>query len=275
MTVNKTVLEARACIGRGEAIVIAEVAESAGSSPRKRGAWMLMTADRQFFGTVGGGKLEAEAEKLCRAALESKDDKVVTLKLTAAEQGGIDMRCGGDVSLRVAYLTPEEGRAFLSQRGGKETTAYIFGGGHVGLALERALRQVDFRTVVLDDREEFANRKRFPEADEVRVLADYKNAFDGIATDENSYIIIVTRGHAGDYDVLRQAVDVPKAYLGMIGSRKKVALAMENLRGEGVSEEAIAAVHAPIGLTIGAETPEEIAVSVAAEVIAVRAGVAL
>ena len=143
----------------------------------------------------------------------------------------------------------------------------------LGLAVEPVLRYVGFETVVCDDRPEYANRERFPLAREVRVIRDYAAAFDGMETDENSYIIIVTRGHMGDYEVLKAALQQPNAYIGMIGSRKKVAATMKQLREEGIPQEKLDAVHSPIGLNIGAETPEEIAVSICAELIAVRAGV--
>lgn len=270
---NQAVYRARECMAQGEDFVAAQVVESAGSTPRKTGAWLMMTAAGERFGTVGGGKLEAEVERLCRETFETHEDRTVDFTLDAQAQSGLDMRCGGDVSVALSYLTPDKARAFLSELRA-DARAYIFGGGHVGLALERALRAIDFETVMLDDREEYANKERFPHS-EVHVLEDYQRAFDGLKTDGRSFIVIVTRGHAGDYDVLRQALRVPNAYIGMIGSRKKVAAAMASLREEGFDEAALAAVHSPIGLKIGAETPEEIAVSVAAEMIAVRAGVAL
>ena len=139
-------------------------------------------------------------------------------------------------------------------------------------ALEPVLRHVDFRTVVIDDREEYANPQRYPKADRTIVVDDFDDAFDDIETDEDSYIIIVTRGHRGDLKVLRQAIRRPFAYLGMIGSRRKNQLLYDTLRQEGVTEEQIAQIHAPIGLDIGSETPEEIAISIVAEIISERAG---
>ena len=139
-------------------------------------------------------------------------------------------------------------------------------------ALEPVLRHVDFKTVIIDDREEYANKERFPKAERTIAEPDFDHAFDHIETDEDSYIIIVTRGHRGDLQVLREALKRPFAYLGMIGSRRKNRLLYDELLKEGVSQELIDRVHAPIGLDIGSETPEEIAISIVAEIIKERAG---
>ena len=184
-------------------------------------------------------------------------------------------KCGmpnfGDEDCKLCGTPKPENPEEFVEEFGLETTAYIFGGGHVGLALETVLRYVNFKTVVLDDREDYANRQRFADADEVKIISDFKHAFDGLELTENSYIIIVTRGHAGDYDVLKDALRQPSAYVGMIGSKRKNAVLFDKLRAEGYSEEDIARIHAPIGLPIQAETPEEIAISVVAEMIQVRA----
>ena len=180
------------------------------------------------------------------------------------------MGCGGDADVLIEYIDADSPEDFVEEFN-LQTTAYIFGAGHVGLALEPVLRYINFKTVAIDDREEYANRERFPKASEVKVISDFKHAFDGIETDENSYIIIVTRGHMGDYDVLKDALKQKSAYVGMIGSRKKNAMLFDMLRKEGYAEEDIKRIHAPIGLSIQAETPEEIAISIAAELIQVRA----
>ena len=137
-------------------------------------------------------------------------------------------------------------------------------------ALEPVLRHVDFKTVIIDDREEYSNSERYPQAEKTIVCRDFDHAFDEIEPDEDSYIIIVTRGHRGDLQVLREALKRPFAYLGMIGSKRKNQLLYDVLREEGVTEKQLSAVHAPIGLKIGSETPEEIAISIVAEIIQVR-----
>ncbi len=150
-------------------------------------------------------------------------------------------------------------------------TLFIFGAGHVSQKLASLAKMVEFYTVVLDDRQEWANRARFETADEIRVPPSMERAFEDLGVDEDSSIVIVTRGHLGDKVVLARALETPAAYVGMIGSRRKRDLVYKELEGEGVKPEELARVHSPIGLSIGADTPEEIAVSIVAELIQERA----
>jgi len=150
-------------------------------------------------------------------------------------------------------------------------TVYIFGAGHISQQLVPLLKKVHFRVFVIDDREMFANRERFPEADEVMVM-EFENAFDQVPIDQSSFIVIVTRGHIYDGLVLSRAVLTGARYIGMIGSKKKIHTLYKNLLGEGVPKEALERVYAPIGLDIGSETPEEIAVSIVAQLIQERRG---
>ena len=152
-------------------------------------------------------------------------------------------------------------------------TVFVFGAGHCGQSLVPFLHAVGFRTVVVDDRAEYANRDRFPLADSVVVPPSFEGIVGGLPIDEDSYLVILTRGHVHDRTVLREALQTDALYVGMIGSRRKVAQTMEALREEGVEAGQLDRVHAPIGLSIGAETPEEIAVSITAQLIQVRAGV--
>ena len=149
--------------------------------------------------------------------------------------------------------------------------AYVFGAGHCGEKLVPVLSMIGFSTVVVDDRPDFANAERFPGADRIVVPASFVGAVETLSIDEQGYVIIVTRGHAHDKAVLAQALKTPACYIGMIGSRSKVAKTFEALTNEGLTSDDLARVHAPIGLSIGAETPEEIAISIAAQVIEFRA----
>ncbi len=152
-------------------------------------------------------------------------------------------------------------------------TLLIFGAGHVSMPTARMATEVGFRVNVADDRAEFANRERFAEADRVVVIDDFASALAGFTVDENTYVVIVTRGHRHDKTVLAQALRSKAGYIGMIGSRRKRDTIYAALMQEGISSDDIARVHCPIGLAIGADTPEEIAVSINAELIARRAGV--
>ncbi len=149
--------------------------------------------------------------------------------------------------------------------------ALVFGMGHVGAQLVPVLHPLGFHTVALDDRADFLEKERLPLADEIRSV-DFTNALADFTVDENDYIVILTRGHLHDYSVLRLAVQTKAGYIGLIGSRNKVAMSLQKLREEGIAECDIARVHAPIGLPLGGNTPEEIAISIAAEMIRVRSG---
>jgi len=150
-----------------------------------------------------------------------------------------------------------------------EPTVYLFGGGHVSEQVVPLAKRVHFKVVVIDDREMFANRERFPEADEV-IVSEFEKCFDRLNIDDSSYVVIVTRGHLYDGFVLEQAVKSDARYIGMIGSKKKIKTLYQNLMQKGMTKETLDRVHAPIGIDINSETPEEIAVSIVAELIKVR-----
>lgn len=267
---RKVVRIGRELLERGEDFVLAKVVETVGSTPRKRNAWMIMDKNHEFYGTVGGGKLEAEVQKKSREIIESRKAGVYDFRLTPTEKLGIDMQCGGDAQISVEYIDHRQAKDF-----GKELAlagkAFIFGAGHVGKEVETVLSYIGFASHVLDDRQEFANRDRFPDATNITVLADYYTPFADLEIDNNSYIIIVTRGHGWDYEVLKGALSQKAAYIGMIGSQRKNRTIFDKLIKDGFSQQALKRVHAPIGLNIGAETPEEIAISIVAEIIQVKA----
>lgn len=150
-------------------------------------------------------------------------------------------------------------------------SVFIFGAGHVSRSLAGFTKTVGFYTVVLDDRAEFANRERFPDSDEVLVLESFTDCLAALPIDESSFIVIVTRGHVNDLVVLAQALKTRAGYIGMIGSRRKCEMIFQELRRSGYGEADLRRVNAPIGLPIRAETPEEIGISITAEMIAARA----
>jgi xanthine dehydrogenase accessory factor len=149
-------------------------------------------------------------------------------------------------------------------------TLYCFGAGHVALSTAHLAALVGFRVVVVDDRSDFANAERFPDADRIRVIDDFNRALEELEIDADSFIVIVTRGHQYDRAVLEQALKTPAGYIGMISSRRKREAIYEALMAKGVTKEALERVHSPIGIAIGGETPEEIAVSIVAELISER-----
>ena len=263
---------ARKFIEENVPFVIAEVIETKGSAPRKRNAVLLMNFEEKTWGTVGGGLLEAETERHCREQLKTREPLRTyefILDEAATGEGALAMGCGGDATIRIRYVDPQNPGTFVEDFK-TSSQAYIFGGGHVALALDPVLRHIDFETTIIDDRAEYANTERFP-ASRTIVCDNFDHCFDEIEPDEDSFLIIVTRGHRGDLQVLRQALRKPHAYLGMIGSRHKNQILVDQLLSEGFTQEELDQVYTPIGLEIKSETPEEIGVSIAAEMILVRA----
>ncbi|MBE6045348.1 MAG: dehydrogenase [Clostridiales bacterium] len=263
---------ARKFIEENVPFVIAEVIATKGSAPRKRDAVLLMNFEEKTWGTVGGGLLEAETERHCREQLKTKEPLRTyefILDEKATGEGALAMGCGGDATIQIRYVDPQNPGNFVEDFK-TSSQAYIFGGGHVALALDPVLRHIDFETTIIDDRADYANTERFPESRTI-VCDNFDHCFDEIEPDDDSFLIIVTRGHRGDLQVLRQALRKPHAYLGMIGSRRKNQLLADQLLSEGFTQEELDKVYTPIGLEIKSETPEEISISIAAEMILVRA----
>lgn len=171
---------------------------------------------------------------------------------------------------RAPFLLEYDGLALFVEPLVHPGRVHLVGAGHVALAAAKMAAFVGFEVVVLDDRPEFANAKRYPEAREVRVVASFDDCIRDLGPDD--YVIIVTRGHLHDREVLAQALRTHAGYIGMIGSRRKRAAVYDSLRSEGFTDEQLDRVHCPIGLAIGADTPEEIALSIVAELVQVRAG---
>jgi xanthine dehydrogenase accessory factor len=191
-----------------------------------------------------------------REVIETEKPRRLTFNLgqDAAYDNGLI--CGGQLEIFIEPVLPMP-------------CAYIFGAGHISKSLSAVLALAGFSPVVIDDRESFANRERFPDASAVHA-AEYEEIFPRLNINDSSFIVIVTRGHRDDMRVLKLAVATPARYIAMIGSRRKVISVIRELEKEGIPRAAFERLHAPMGLDIGAVSPEEIAVSVAAEMIAVR-----
>jgi len=238
----------------GEEAAMATVISASGSTPREEGAKMLIKADGSTLGTIGGGKIEAQVIK--EAAEVIRKGKPQHLRYSLKEGGELGMLCGGDTEVFIEPIM-------------SAPTLYIFGGGHIALPLATMAKLLDFKIVVIDDRPEFANPQRFPEAEQT-LVEDYNTVFPKLKINKSSYIVIVTHGHKGDEVVLEEAVAAKTKYIGMIGSRTKTKTVFSHLLAKGISQGVLDKVHAPVGLTIHAETPEEIAVSILAEIIQVK-----
>jgi xanthine dehydrogenase accessory factor len=240
----------------GQKCALATIVEVRGSIPSYESAKLLVREDGSMAGTIGGGCVEADVWTAAREVIETERSKRLTFNLgqDAAYDNGLI--CGGQLEVFIEPVLPVP-------------RAYIFGAGHISRSLSKALALAGFAPVVVDDRESFANRERFPEAAEVHAAA-YEEVFPRLGIGENGYVVIVTRGHRDDMRVLKLAISTPARYIAMIGSKRKVIGVIRELEKEGVPRTAFERLHAPMGLNIGAVSPEEIAISVAAEMIAVR-----
>jgi xanthine dehydrogenase accessory factor len=244
---------------KGEEVALITIVSSNGSTPQRVGAKMLVFADGRTVGTIGGGCYEHDALGKAREALRTR--KALTAKYDLnddfAEENGLV--CGGQMEV---FIEPLEAPPAL----------YIFGAGHVGFSLARVASDAGFEVHVVDDRAAFANRERFPFAASL-VVEDIPTWLAQTTLPPSAYAVIVTRGHRHDLDALESLAPRDLRYLGLIGSRAKIARLYDQLLTAGrATLEQLAHVHAPIGLDIGAITPQEIAVSIAAELVAVRRG---
>jgi len=243
---------------RGESAALVTIIRTEGSTPQRVGAKMLVYADGRTVGTIGGGCYENDAFWKARQSLETRKPLVARYELAddIAEETGLI--CGGQMDV---YIEPLEGSPHL----------YLVGAGHVSYHLARAAAPVGFKIHVLDDREKFANRERFPDAEEV-IVDSIPSWLEDASFPANAFVVILTRGHRHDLEALRQLAQRDLRYLGLIGSRAKVARLYEALQAEAVPFESLRRVHAPVGLDIGAVSPQEIAISILAELIAVKYG---
>ena len=295
-------------LARGEGVCLCSILASSGSTPRGAGAKMAVFADGHTEGTIGGGAVELKSIRLSQELLTSGGSGFIR-EFRLSRDGELGMACGGDVTVlfsparlddtrwdetaaevlrRVRQRTP--GWLVLPLDGGApcvteqpETDensfsvelpvgerALILGAGHIARALVPLLRTVGFRPVVLDDRPGFATAENFPQADET-ICAAFTPLEDSVTLTPEDYVVIMTNGHEHDFQCEVQVLRRETAYVGVIGSRKKTAYVNQRLREAGIPEEKIAFVHTPIGTAIKAVTPEEIAVSIAGEMICVRA----
>jgi xanthine dehydrogenase accessory factor len=235
---------------------IATITNVRGSIPSFRTAKMLVRDDGSIAGTIGGGCVEAEVWQAAREVMEQAKPRTLVFNLNENPKYDTGLVCGGTLEIFVEPILPP---ALL----------YIFGAGHVAYSLYQVAQIAGFDITVVDDRESYANRERFPTAREV-IADDFSHACERLQISDSAYLVIVTRGHRDDMRVLRWAVNTPARYVGMIGSKRKVITIYNELEKEGMPRAKFESVHAPVGLEIGAITPEEIAVSIVAEMVAIR-----
>ena len=239
----------------GQRAALATIVHTNGSIPSYESSRMLVREDGSIAGTIGGGCVEAEVWAAAKEVMQKEAPRKMVFNLNNEASYDNGLICGGTLEVFVEPILPQP-------------MLYLFGGGHVSMAVAKAASAAGFGIGVADDRESFANKERFPMAQEI--FAGYEDAFEKIRPNASSYLVIVTRGHKEDMRVLAWAVRTEARYLGMIGSKRKVLSVYRALENDGYKPEEFKRVYAPMGLEIGALSPEEIAVSIAAELVAVR-----
>ena len=243
---------------RGEGVALCTIVSSTGSTPQRVGAKMLVYADGRTVGTIGGGCYENDTFWKAREAIKSRKPLKLTFELNDDFAQETGLVCGGQMEVFVEPVEPSP-------------ELYVFGAGHVGYFVAKMAHEVAFRVHVIDDREKFASVDRFGEGIDV-IVDDIPTWLQSHELQAPAYAVIVTRGHTHDLEALRALATRPLRYLGLIGSKAKVKRIFDALLADGIAEEALHGVHAPIGLDVGAITPQEIAVSIVAELIAVKHG---
>ena len=242
-----------ALLEEGVPVACATIISASGSVPRREGTRMLIADDRSVYGTIGGGAMEHDVIALSRRSLTSRSVIIKEFRFSEGKTRKKEMLCGGRLTIMIEPMFPPD-------------TAIICGAGHIGHALYTLCRTMDFRTIIIDDRKEYLTRQRFPEA-EMLICESFPRALAQLPIRSHDYVIACTRRHDIDQQCLEVALKKEATYIGMLGSRPKWAQIKKNLKAKGFSTRDIARVHCPIGLPIGAVTPEEIAVSIAAELI--------
>ncbi len=237
----------------GRASALATIVECRGSSPQKQGAKMLVRDDGSILGTLGGGCLEADVVQASLMAIRDNSPRTLPFELTEKDGGLV---CGGTV---LVYIEP----VLIDPR------LVVLGAGHVGKALSVLARFSGFKVTVVDDRPEHANRDNLPDAHEI-VVNDFGTVFSVVPADRGTFIVVATRGHNHDLEAVRAALVTDAGYVGLLGSRRKKGILINALREAGFSPEDVQRIIIPVGVPIGSVTPEEIAVSIMAQIIQYR-----
>ncbi|HPU30609.1 MAG TPA: XdhC family protein [Syntrophorhabdaceae bacterium] len=242
---------------KGTPSALAIVIRTEGSVPRKPGAKMVVTRDGNIFGTLGGGDLENRIIKEAIKAIEEGKPKTASFTLDM-EKGGLDMMCGGTVEVFIEPLLPPE-------------KLIIFGAGHITRSLAPMMKKIGFHVIIVDDTPQFLQKEYFPDIEDI-FLEDMPAFAERLSSEQNIYVVVLSRGFSRDKAILGKLLKKDFRYIGMIGSKRKMENVIRGLKEEGIPDEAFLKLKSPVGLDIGAETPEEIAISIAGEIIAVKKG---
>jgi xanthine dehydrogenase accessory factor len=241
----------------GEPAVLAIIIQAEGSTPRRVGTKMIILKDGKAIGTMGGGDLEKRVIEEALGALRQGEPRIASFTLDI-EKGKLDMMCGGKLDVYIEPLLPKE-------------RLIIFGAGHITRSLAPLMKLAGFKVSVVEDSPDLLQKDQFPETEDL-ILTDMEQFARDLPSDSQAYIVLLSRGFSKDKAILKQLIQKNFKYIGMIGSLRKINTMRGDLQKEGIPEESFSKLQAPIGLDIGAETPEEIAISIAAEIIAAKKG---
>lgn len=239
---------------KGKKVALATITQAVGSTPGKTGSIMAIWEDCRILGSVGGGKIESVVIARALECMKKNEDTYFDYKLN--EQGELGMQCGGDAKGFIKVFKPKP-------------RLIIVGGGHTGKHLFKLAKTMGFYIAIFDDREEFANKERFEDADEI-IAGDLASNLSNYNITEDTYIVLVSKGHKTDIDSLRAVIGRGAAYIGMMGSARKTILVVEKLSAEGIAKEELRKIYTPIGLNISGESPEEIAFGILAEIMLIK-----
>lgn len=239
-------------LGKKSAMVI--LTHDEGSTPRGSGTMMAVCEDGKIEGTIGGGNIEKVSIEKATECILANQNKEYEFDLS--DEGSLHMQCGGKAKIYIKIFSPKK-------------KLIIIGAGHISIELYKLAQILGFKVHIVDDRIEFANRDRFPEADEI-IVGNIRDSVRNEHIDPNTFIVIVTRGHIWDEDALRECINRKSAYIGMIGSKNKTEHIIKKLIKEGVNKDSLNNVYAPIGLDIAKEEPSEIALSIISEIMLIK-----
>jgi xanthine dehydrogenase accessory factor len=232
---------------------LATIVDAKGSTPGKLAQKMIVLAGGKILGTIGGGCVEADVIRSALSVIDTGLPKKMSFVLAGEEAERTGLACGGAIEIMIESLA--------------EAHLFVLGCGHVGLRVAQLAKTCGFRVTVIDDRPDFASRERFPDADEV-LCVELDALAGSVRVPSSGYVVVVTRGHKHDYDGLKWALATQARFVGVVGSRSKRIQFMRSLRDEGYAEETLEQVQIPVGLPIGAESPDEIAVAIVGALIA-------
>jgi len=248
--------EAARLLEKRTSLALCTVVEKKGSGPRNAGAKMIVRADGTTYGTIGGGNVERALVDECLKAIKEHKSRKVSFNLSKSQRGGAletGMICGGELTVLVDVIEPAR-------------RLIIVGTGHVALPLAKLATVVGFKVIIVDDERKLANKERFPTAETI-IAGDYSQLLSEFVITPTDSIVIAHGEPEHDYAALKEVIEKNTAYIGLLGSTTKKEILTERLRTEGVKEVHIKTLHTPTGLDIGAETPEEIGISILAEII--------